>query len=137
VELLRFKTIWADNFDKMIAAHVPLKTGVSQLLDFLERSKIPMAVATSTKRMAAVGLLQKAAIIDRFVLLVCWDEVSNGKPAPDIYLAAACALGRHPTDCVAFEDSSNGGRASVAAGGLIPFVPAERHVEIRDLLVLA
>jgi beta-phosphoglucomutase-like phosphatase (HAD superfamily) len=70
-----------------------------------------------------MALLHKAAILDRFAVLVCGDEVAKGKPAPDIYLAAASALGVCPNHCVAFEDSSNGVRAAVAAGLITVQVP--------------
>lgn len=123
LDLLRFKSVWAANFAKMIADHVPLKPGVSQVLDSLAQTGIPLAVATSTKRSAATGLLHKAAILDRFAVLVCGDEVVQGKPAPDIYLTAASALGVCPSHCVAFEDSSNGVRAAVAAGLITVQVP--------------
>lgn len=123
LDVLRFKSVWAAYFSEMIADHVPLKPGVSQVLDILAQTGMPMAIATSTKRSAAIALLHKAAILDRFAVLVCGDEVMQGKPALDIYLAAASALGKHPTECVAFEDSSNGVRAAVAAGLITVQVP--------------
>lgn len=145
LDMRHFKSVWADHFASMIADHVPLKTGVGHLLHLLELKGTPMIVATSTKRVAAESLLQKAAILDRFALLICGDEVVNGKPAPDIYLAAASALGKQPTSCVAFEDSSNGVRAAVAAGLVTVQVPdlvappadviALGHVIASDILV--
>lgn len=116
LDLLHFKSVWTTYFAAMITDHVPLKPGVGQVLDSLEQTGMPMAVATSTNRSGALALLQKASILGYFTVIVCGDEVAQGKPAPDIYLAAASALGRLPTECVAFEDSSNGVRAAVAAG---------------------
>jgi HAD superfamily hydrolase (TIGR01509 family) len=43
-------------------------------------------------------------------------DVAHGKPAPDLYLAAAAAEGVRPPDCVVVEDSPTGVRAAVAAG---------------------
>ena len=55
--------------------------------------------------------------LDRFFeVVVAGDEVANGKPAPDIYLAAAAGLGVDPTICVAVEDAPAGIAAGKAAG---------------------
>ena len=48
--------------------------------------------------------------------MVCGDMITNGKPAPDIYLTAARELGLPPQECAAFEDSPNGIRAAHDAG---------------------
>ena len=44
------------------------------------------------------------------------DHVSNGKPAPDLFLYASEILDVKPNECVVIEDSVNGIKASVAAG---------------------
>jgi HAD superfamily hydrolase (TIGR01509 family) len=46
----------------------------------------------------------RADILDRFSAVVCGDEVTNGKPAPDIFLLAAEKLGVSPSACASFED---------------------------------
>jgi beta-phosphoglucomutase-like phosphatase (HAD superfamily) len=51
------------------------------------------------------------------------DQVSHGKPAPDIYLRAAERLQRAPITCVALEDSGPGIRAAAAAGMKVIWVP--------------
>jgi beta-phosphoglucomutase-like phosphatase (HAD superfamily) len=51
-----------------------------------------------------------------FAAVVSSEEVANGKPAPDVYLAVARELGVEPTECVAIEDSTNGIKSAVAAG---------------------
>jgi HAD superfamily hydrolase (TIGR01509 family) len=43
-------------------------------------------------------------------------DVARGKPAPDLFLAAAAAEGVAPTECVVIEDSQPGVRAAIAAG---------------------
>jgi len=50
--------------------------------------------------------------------VVCGDEVTRGKPAPDIFLAAARLLGCDPARCVVFEDSPLGIEGGHAAGCL-------------------
>jgi beta-phosphoglucomutase-like phosphatase (HAD superfamily) len=58
---------------------------------------------------------------------VCGDDVAEGKPAPDIYLEAACRLGFDPAVCLALEDSPTGARAAVAAGLTCYAVPDPSH----------
>ncbi|QQO09291.1 HAD family hydrolase [Breznakiella homolactica] len=92
------------------------KPGLIELLDHLKQLNIPMGVATSTFKHIAVRNLTDTGIIHYFSALTFGDEVSRGKPAPDIFLLAAERLGRDPSECVGFEDSDAGLRALAAAG---------------------
>ena len=62
-------------------------------------------------------------------------DVARGKPAPDIYLAAAHSLSAAPSACVALEDSFAGVRAAAGAGMPVLMVPdlAEPSPEIANL----
>ena len=51
-----------------------------------------------------------------FATSITGDEVANGKPHPEPYLAAAAALGVDPRACVAIEDSPTGVASALAAG---------------------
>jgi HAD superfamily hydrolase (TIGR01509 family) len=95
---------------------VPKKYGLDFLLDHLVAAKIPLAVATSTRRATAPEMLHKAGILDRFSVVVCGDDITNGKPAPDIFLLAAEKLGVSPSACVGFEDSPAGLKGLHSAG---------------------
>jgi HAD superfamily hydrolase (TIGR01509 family) len=102
-----------DEFRRLVQVEVdkngvPFKPGLLFLLDRLTAAKIPFGVATSSRNATAVNMLTKAGIIDRFAALTCGDEVSNGKPAPDIFLLAAQKLKTPPSACVGFEDSPPG-----------------------------
>jgi HAD superfamily hydrolase (TIGR01509 family) len=92
------------------------RPGLPVILDRLEGLGIPCGVATSTRRATALWKLDKAGLGGRFPVIVCGDEVERGKPAPDIFLATAKALGASPGDCLGFEDSPAGLRALAAAG---------------------
>jgi HAD superfamily hydrolase (TIGR01509 family) len=92
------------------------RPGLIDLLDCLAEQKIPFAVATSTDRKTARWKLERAGILGLFSLLICGDEIERGKPAPDIFLAAARGLGAAPADCVGFEDSAPGLMGLQAAG---------------------
>jgi len=105
---------------------VPKKPGLMYLLDRLQAAKIPLGVATSTRSPRAVSMLEKAGILEYFKALTCGEEVTNGKPAPDIFLLAAKKLGQPPASCVGFEDSTAGLMGLHAAG--------IRSVFIKDVL---
>lgn len=110
--------------DEHIAAHgIPLKQGLESLLDFLDANGTKRAVATSTQRDRAWNKLRIAGVDHRFEILVGGDEIENGKPAPDIYLAAAEKLGVSPKRCLALEDSEPGLRAAIAAGMTAVMIP--------------
>jgi len=105
---------------------VPKKPGLMYLLDRLRAANIPLGVATSTRSPRAIDLLERAGILDRFKALTCGEDITNGKPAPDIFLLAAKKLGQPPCNCVGFEDSTAGLMGLHAAG--------IRSVYIKDVL---
>lgn len=87
---------------------IPVKKGLYELLEFLEDKPVLKAVATSTERERTEHLLLSASVKDKFDVIVCGDDVSNGKPEPDIFLAAARKLKCKREECVVLEDSANG-----------------------------
>lgn len=100
-----------------------LRPGVQGLLGHLSRQKTPMAVATSSARQLAVDTLAATKLAQFFSVLVGGDEITFGKPHPEIYLTAATRLGCDPRKCVAFEDSVAGATAALHAGLTVVFIP--------------
>ena len=120
----RFRERWREARAGIVAREgVPLKAGLLELLSYLQEARVRLAVATSTVRAEAVRLLTGAHLLARFDALVCGDEVQHGKPAPDLFLQAAQALGVEPAACVVLEDSEPGARAAIAAGMRVIVVP--------------
>ena len=105
---------------------IPHKTGLGFLLYRLCAAKVPLGVATSTRRETAMEMLDKAGILKHFAAITGGDEVENGKPAPDIFLLAAKKLGQPPCACIGFEDSPAGLQGLHAAG--------IRSVFIKDII---
>jgi HAD superfamily hydrolase (TIGR01509 family) len=114
---------------------VPLKRGLREMLDFLDERSLKTAVATSTPRFLAVHKLTLAHLLTSFDAIVAGDEVMLGKPAPDLFLAAARMVGSSPDQCVVLEDSPAGIRAGYAAGMVPIMVPdlIEPDEELRRL----
>jgi HAD superfamily hydrolase (TIGR01509 family) len=111
------------NRDRLIEAGVPLKPGTLELLDGLAAAACPMAIVTSSSRRSAERNLSLAGIRARFETVLTLDDVTRGKPSPDLYLLAAARLGHAPETCVAVEDSNHGVAASHAAGAITLMVP--------------
>ena len=78
------------------------------------------------------GVLNHLGIRESFTAVVSADEVTHGKPAPDIYLEAARRLGVDPRRVVAFEDSANGAAAARAAGMKVIAVPNRQYADPRQ-----
>lgn len=102
---------------------IPPKVGLYALLDQIDALGLRKAVATSTARALAELKLTNARLIARFAVIICGDEVAAGKPAPDIFLAAAHELGVSPQHCMVLEDSEAGIQAAHAAGMIPVWIP--------------
>lgn len=97
--------------------------GLFDLLHFLD-GRAKLAIATGAPASFLNLTLDGLKIRDRFSVLVCADDVSRGKPDPEIYLLAKDRLGLSAADCLVLEDSSNGVRAASAAGCRTIAVPS-------------
>lgn len=100
-----------------------LKRGCRELMDAARTAAVPMAVASSSTAHLIEAVLRRFAIADHFVATLSGDAVTDAKPAPDIFIAAASALGFSPGACVVLEDSLAGVQAAVAAGTPVIAVP--------------
>ena len=69
-----------------------VKSGLLELLSFLDEISMPRAVATSTEYERAIYKLSLVNLLDHFSVVIAGDQVQKGKPAPDIFLAAAARL---------------------------------------------
>jgi HAD superfamily hydrolase (TIGR01509 family) len=102
---------------------IPRKEGVDDLLKYLEQRAIRRVIVTSTRYPTAVKMLGNAGILGYFEFIIGGDQIQNGKPHPEIYLAACQKLGEIPSDCLALEDSENGVKSATAAGLVVIQVP--------------
>jgi len=77
---------------------------------------IPMAVASGSERLVMETTLTTLNLKHLFDEIVCINDVTKGKPEPDLFLMAAQRLGFDPSDCIVYEDSDNGFEAAQRAG---------------------
>ncbi|MEU6995554.1 HAD family phosphatase [Streptomyces sp. NPDC046465] len=108
-------------------AATPVYPEMRGLVEHLHDAGVPMAVASGSSRAAIEAILTGTGLAARLTTFVSAEEVPRGKPAPDVFLAAAALLGAEPADCVVFEDAAPGALAAHAAGMrcvAIPYVAA-------------
>jgi HAD superfamily hydrolase (TIGR01509 family) len=100
-----------------LAEGTPLIAGVLGVLDALDAAGIPYAMGSNGPlRKMEITMGQHPGLRERFGGHIYSAQTLNApKPAPDVYLHAAAALGVLPGVCVVVEDSVSGVRAAVAA----------------------
>ncbi len=108
---------------RLLDTGVPVKAGATELIGELAARKLPMAVATSTVRRIAEHHLKRAGLLDHFAAVCTREDVTRGKPHPDLFLKAASHLGVRAERCLVLEDSYHGVRAAHAAGAMPIMVP--------------
>jgi HAD superfamily hydrolase (TIGR01509 family) len=101
-------------------------TLIDEVAAFAERlrGKLPMAIATGGSRMVIEKTLKVVGISDWFDEVVTADDVTEGKPAPDIFLKAAKLLGVVPARCLVLEDAPAGIVAAQRAGMQVIAIPS-------------
>lgn len=98
----------------LIAQVEPINTVVGVARENFGR--IPMAVASGGTRAIIEQVLEHLGIRKLFAAVVTSEDVTNQKPAPDIFLEAAKRIGVEPQFCRAYEDTDLGMQAIRAAG---------------------
>lgn len=90
--------------------------GVRELLEDLKRADIPIALASCGGSARVHDLLSRLRLRDYFTVVVTGDEITLGKPDPEIFYKAARQMHVHPAESIAFEDSVSGIQGARAAG---------------------
>ena len=117
-------------FSEMLPARIRTMPGLETLLELLETRKIPKCVATSSHRQFATRALGAFNLQPRFEFILTADDVTNGKPHPEVYLAAAARFDVTPDSMLVLEDSFTGSTAAAAAGAFTIAVPTKHSLEM-------
>jgi HAD superfamily hydrolase (TIGR01509 family) len=99
----KIQALHHEAYSKMADCVVPLP-GAKELLSLLTKIEVPWAIATSSHRKSCAPLLEKLAVPDT-VPVITRDMVAHAKPDPDLFLAAAAALGADIQNSVVVGDS--------------------------------
>lgn len=102
---------------------VPLMGDVKGLLEMVKNKGYRIAMATSASAEDVEFNLHHAGIAPYFEIIVSEEMISQGKPAPDVYLKTAEKLGVEPQNCLVVEDSLNGVRSAYLANTTVVMIP--------------
>jgi len=105
-----------EHYASLAASGPRAVAGVAAFVERLHALGVPLAVATSARRADAVDLLGPLGLIGRFAAIVTVEDVTRGKPDPEVYLCAAQRMGMAPEACLVFEDAVVGVQAARCAG---------------------
>ncbi len=119
-------TIWRDH----VTQHgIEVKRGFNELLAFIIQQQLPYCLATNSRRENALECLALAGLSDVFTNITSRDDVTEYKPAPDIFLTAAKTLQVPVQQCLVLEDSHAGIVAATKAGAYAVFVPSSTTID--------
>jgi len=115
---------------------LPLVDGAVEAVERLA-ARWPIGLASSSNRELIDLVLDLSGLARYFRTTVSSEEVSRGKPEPDVYLEAARRLEVSPERCAAIEDSDAGIRSAKAAGMRVLAIPNPQFPPEDDALALA
>jgi HAD superfamily hydrolase (TIGR01509 family) len=123
-------------FIGMLPGRIVMLPGLSELLAALESAGVPKAIATSSCRQLTAACLSIFDLEKRFQFVLTAEDITHGKPHPEMYLLAAQRFGVDPPEMMVLEDSENGCRAAAAAKAFTVAVPGE-HSQGQDFSMAA
>ncbi len=100
--------------------------GVRDLLEALKAAEVPAVIGSSTERQNIEVGMQAMGLAGFFAGMVTSEDVSEGKPDPEVFLKGAGLIGRVPGNCVVIEDSHSGLEAA-RRGGMHTVAVATTH----------
>lgn len=99
--------------------------GLDRWIEFLHRVGVPFALTTSSRRKWVDVIFAELHWRQSLSFVLTGDDVTHGKPHPEMYLTAARHFQVQPDAMLVLEDSGNGCAAAVAAGANVVAIPNE------------
>lgn len=99
--------------------------GALELIRNLHEHGVTIALATSAQRSRAMLILDKLAVSDYFSTIVCAEDVTRGKPNPEVYNVTRQRLGIDQSEIVVIEDAEAGSVAASEANLTVVAVPSK------------
>lgn len=85
-------------------------------LSRLKHEGYRLAVCSNSIRHTIEVMMEKSTLLQYLEFYLSNEDVTNGKPDPEMYLNAIGRLGLHPSECLIIEDNENGIKAAIASG---------------------
>jgi len=104
-----------ERFIEIVVEEEPIFEGIPELVGSLS-GRTRLGIASGSRHSIISAVLNMRDLRRHFPVVVSSEDVSHGKPRPDIFLRAAELLGVEPARCVVIEDSVAGVEAGLAAG---------------------
>ncbi len=123
---------WNEMAYEAYTTSVPLKPHAMDFLNYIYEKKIPMSVATSNSRVLTEAILKSHGIDKYFDTVITGDDVTHGKPDPEIFIKAASGMSVDPSNCLVFEDLPFGIMAGQSCGMKVCAVEDTYTNEIRS-----
>ena len=123
-----------DIFRNLLASLTPanILPGISELISSLKKNNVKLSLASAS--LNGPFILEKLQLTDAFDAIADPSKVAAGKPAPDIFIAAAEAINLKSQDCVGIEDSIAGITAINKSGALSVGVGSK--IDLKDAKLL-
>lgn len=103
-------------------------------LSKLKASGYRLAVASNSVRDSVSVMMQKSNLMPYLDLLMSNQDVTHGKPDPEIYVKSIRQLGLKPEECLVVEDNDNGIRAAQASGAHLMIVKSVHDVTYQNVM---
>lgn len=126
-EMIPLRTRIAADF---YATKIDIYPAVRPVMEFLREAQLPFALATSSVGSLIRPFLERHKLTDYFAAIITGEQVTRGKPYPDIYLLAAREIGIAPEKCLVVEDALAGVQAGKSAGARVVAIPDPRFMDI-------
>jgi HAD superfamily hydrolase (TIGR01509 family) len=113
--------------------------GLYELLELLEQRNIPKGICTSSAIRVVSEVLRRKDFFKRFDFVLTAEDITQGKPHPEIYLKAAAQFGIEPSEMLVLEDSIAGCQAAHSAGafGIAVLAKHNAHCTFPDAKKIA
>ena len=82
--------------------------GLRKFLDNLKKNNILLSIGSNAIRKNVLMTIKELGITNYFSSIICGDEVSKGKPDPEMYIKTLSNLNVNKNECIIFEDSIEG-----------------------------
>lgn len=117
-------------YDELLKAGVKTMPGLMELIHRLRDNRFELALASSSNLSHIKVVLDQLKLTDSFVSVFSGDQVTRGKPNPEIYLKTAHKIKVEPGQCLVLEDTQTGVEAAKEAGMKCIAVPNEYTKEL-------